>query len=291
MDDLPRLPLFFALAGRRVLLVGGSAAAAWKAELLRAAGAHLVVVAKEIGPELAAVLADVAPERLTTIIRDWSPDDLDGVALAIAAFETDGEAACFAGAARAAGVPVNVVDKPDHCDFAFGSLVNRAPLIVGISTDGIAPVLGQRVRLLIETLLPATLGRWLDRARALRSEVAKLDWPLERRRALWDRFADRALAGGEPDDLAGLTDSAPQGETTRDIVTFAPDDPESLTLRDLRALMRADLVVVPDARTARLLPGLRREARIVTGEPGEAEPGTRIVLVRLPQKQAEPEAR
>ena len=65
---------------------------------------------------------------------------LKGAAIAIGAFENDADAAEFAAAARACGVPVNVIDKPAFCDFAFGAIVNRSPLVIGISTDGAAPV-------------------------------------------------------------------------------------------------------------------------------------------------------
>ena len=68
----------------------------------------------------------------------------------------------FAAAARAAGVPVNVIDKPAFCDFAFGAIVNRSPLVIGISTDGAAPVFAQAIRAKLEALMPkgfARLGR------------------------------------------------------------------------------------------------------------------------------------
>ena len=76
-------------------------------------------------------------------------------------------------AARAAGVPVNVIDKPAFCDFAFGAIVNRSPLVIGISTDGAAPVFAQAIRAKLEALLPngfagwaAAAARWRDAVKA-----------------------------------------------------------------------------------------------------------------------------
>ena len=66
-------------------------------------------------------------------------------------------------AARAAGVPVNVIDKPTFCTFQFGAIVNRSPLVIGISTGGAAPVFGQAIRSRIEALLPAGFARWAAR--------------------------------------------------------------------------------------------------------------------------------
>ena len=138
MERLARLPVFFALAGKRVVLTGGTAAAAWKAELLSAAGAEVDVFAHDVSDELLALAADPPDGAIVLHLRAWQGSDLTGAALAIGALNNDDEASRFAAAARAAGVPVNVVDKPAFCDFSFGSIVNRSPLVIAISTDGAA---------------------------------------------------------------------------------------------------------------------------------------------------------
>src|SRR5688572_33123582 len=146
MEPLSRLPVFFALEGRRVVLVGASDAAAWKAELLSATGALVDVFAVDPAATVRAVASDPphGPVRLNE--RAWRPEDLYGAALAVGAFADETAAAAFAAAARHAGVPVNVVDRPAFCDFAFGAIVNRSPLVIGISTDGAAPALAQWLR-------------------------------------------------------------------------------------------------------------------------------------------------
>src|SRR5262245_43046060 len=157
MESLARLPVFYALTGKRAVVAGGSAAAAWKAELLAAAGAAVDVHAAEPGDEM----IEIAAQANVTIHRAAATAaDLRGAALAIGAFEDDGEAAAFAALAREAGVPVNVIDKPAFCDFAFGAIVNRSPLVIGISTDGAAPVFGQAIRAKLEALIPRGFARW-----------------------------------------------------------------------------------------------------------------------------------
>src|SRR5437588_9654478 len=143
MEALARLPLFFALAGKRAVVAGGSAAAAWKAELLIAAGATVDIYAAETSGELAELAANTP---ITLHRRAAEAADFSGAALAIGAFEDDVEAAAFAAMARATGVPVNVIDKPAFCDFSFGAIVNRSPLVIGIPTHGAAPVFGQAIR-------------------------------------------------------------------------------------------------------------------------------------------------
>src|SRR5665213_2605541 len=124
MSRLSRLPVFLALEGKRAVLAGGNAAAAWKAELLSAAGARLEVYAEAPSDELLQVAGDPPRGEIVIHQRAWTPDDLPSATVAIGAFDDDDGAAAFAAAARAAGVPVNVIDKPAFCDFAFGAIVN-----------------------------------------------------------------------------------------------------------------------------------------------------------------------
>src|SRR5579871_1404923 len=110
MEALARLPVFFGLARKRAVIAGGTAAAAWKAELISAAGASVAVFAVEPSEELIAVAA----ERDQSIVihrRAWQPEDFSGAVIAVGAFESDAQAQAFAAAARAAGVPVNVIDR------------------------------------------------------------------------------------------------------------------------------------------------------------------------------------
>jgi uroporphyrin-III C-methyltransferase/precorrin-2 dehydrogenase/sirohydrochlorin ferrochelatase len=136
MDRLATLPLFFPLDGRRIVVIGGSEAAAWKAELLSAAGAAVAVLSPEPCADMEALAADPpgGPVRLER--RSWSPSDLDGAALVVAAARDEEEAQAIFAAAAESGVPVNVIDKPGYCTFQFGAIVNRSPLVVGISTGG-----------------------------------------------------------------------------------------------------------------------------------------------------------
>ena len=168
MDALARLPVFLALDGKRAVLAGGSPAAAWKAELLSAAGARVDVYAdRAIAKSWCRSPAIRRAAQIVLTRRAWTPGDLPGAAVAIGAFDDDDSAAAFAAAARAAGVPVNVIDKPAFCDFSFGAIVNRSPLVIGISTDGAAPVFAQAIRAKLEALAAERLCRLGRRRRAL----------------------------------------------------------------------------------------------------------------------------
>ena len=171
MEPLSRLPLFFALDGKRALVAGTNAGAVWKAELLSATGALVQVFAEKPSEELLALANDPPKGRIAIHRRAWADSDFKDCAIAIGGCESDEEAARFAGAARDAGVPVNVIDKPKYCDFAFGAIVNRSPLVVGVSTDGAAPVFGQAIRAKLESILPAGYARWAEAAKGWRAKV------------------------------------------------------------------------------------------------------------------------
>ena len=161
MAPLATLPLFFKLDGKRVVVAGGSEAAAWKAELLSAAGATVEVWAPDPCAEMEALAAAPPGGPIVLERRAWRAAAFAGAELVVGAAEDEDEARRMFAAARRAGVPVNVIDRPAFCSFRFGAVVNRSPLVVGISTDGAAPVFGQAIRSRIEALLPAGFARWV----------------------------------------------------------------------------------------------------------------------------------
>src|SRR5262245_12277651 len=171
MEPLARLPVFLALEGKRAIISGNGPAVAWKAELLSAAGAAVAVLAESPCEELCTVAAQPPRGTLALHQRAWQPADFAGATVAVGGFDDDEAAARFAVAARAAGVPVNVIDKPAHCDFSFGAIVNRSPLVIGISTDGAAPVFAQAIRAKLEAMIPRGFARWAEAARRWRAAV------------------------------------------------------------------------------------------------------------------------
>ena len=278
MSALARLPVFLALEGKRAVLAGGSAAAAWKAELLAAAGAQVDVYASEASDELLQVAADPPRGAVTINRRGWTAADLKGAAVAIGAFEDDEDAAAFAAAARAAGVPVNVIDRPAFCDFAFGAIVNRSPLVIGISTDGAAPVFAQAIRAKLEALLPKGFADWAAAAARWRSAVKASGLSFSGRRKFWQVFTAHAVANpdcepGQRDferfvaEVKGLGTAVENGSVT--LVGAGPGDPELLTLRAVRALQSADVILFDDLVSRDVLDFARREARkMLVGKTG-----------------------
>jgi uroporphyrin-III C-methyltransferase / precorrin-2 dehydrogenase / sirohydrochlorin ferrochelatase len=269
MSPIARLPVFLALDGKRVLVAGGSSAAAWKAELLSAAGAHVDVYAEEISEELRALAAAPPHGAIVLHWRACLAGDLKTAVVAVGAFTDEADAARFAEAARAAGVPVNVVDKPEFCDFTFGAIVNRSPLVIGISTDGAAPVFAQAIRARLEMLLPKGFAAWAAAAHYWRSAVRASGLTLAARCAFWRLFAAHAIthAGSDPTEtdfdrliaaVCGEGSALERGSIT---VVDVPADPDLLTVRVVRSLQTADVIVFHGLVSRDVLDFARREAR------------------------------
>src|SRR6187401_1854553 len=283
MGALARLPVFLSLDGKRAVLAGGNPAAAWKAELLSASGARVDVYATDICDELQQLAAD--PPRGAIVLNrcKWSTENFDDAAIAVGAFEDDQGAAEFAAVARAAGVPVNVIDKPAFCDFSFGAIVNRSPLVIGISTDGAAPVFAQAIRAKLEALLPKGFADWAAIAARWRGALKLAGLSFAARRKFWQLFTAHAVAN--PDrapvqadfdsfvaEVKGLGAAVESGSVT--LVGAGPGDPELLTLRAVRALQSADVILIDDLVAPDILDFARREARkMLVGNPGHGAPG------------------
>jgi len=259
MEPLAVLPVFLKLAGKRAVIVGGNEPALWKAELLAAAGAEVDVIAERFYEGFERLSLDM----IRLVRRPWRPEDLRGAAIAIGAMTADEEASTFAAAAHAEGVPVNVIDRPRFCDFQFGAIANRSPLIVAISTDGAAPVLGQALRSEIEVMLPETLRDWVAVAAEWRRELEAKDMPLSERRDFWGRFADLArIEGSRPpteNDFKQLLSKSAKSQGQVTVVSLGRGGVDSLTVAGIRALRTADSIVYDDA-SAPALAFARREA-------------------------------
>ncbi len=286
MAPLAVLPVFMDLKGKHAVVAGGSDAAAWKSELLAAAGAevHLYAPASELPETLVNVMAG-AQGRIVRRDEAWSERALAGAAIAIIDAGDEEEAASFALAARRAGVPCNVIDRPEFCTFQFGSIVNRSPVVIGISSSGAAPILAQAIRRRIETLLPHALADWAAMAQRLRASVMQRLKPGGERRIFWEIFVERAFGPppGEHEALqfehaaAGLAgvSSVSHGHFT--LIGAGPGDADLLTLKAVRALQAADVIFFEEGVSGDVLELARREAkRILLRGGSEAEAAQRM---------------
>jgi uroporphyrin-III C-methyltransferase/precorrin-2 dehydrogenase/sirohydrochlorin ferrochelatase len=276
MSDTSRklavFPAFHKVAGRRVVIVGGGTEAAAKIRLLSETKAQIVVFApsleKETGADLIAAHGDwrgAAPVAA----------DLAGAALIFAATGSEeGDREVWA-LAREAGVPINVVDRPELCDFYTPAIVNRAPLAVAVGSEGVAPVLSRHVRARIEGMLSPAFGDLAGLADRLRERVSKTLGTASDRRRFWAHFfsgaiAEKVFAGQMADaesEAIRELEIGPNRSGHVSLVGAGPGAEDLLTLRAQRALQEADVIVydrlVPEAVVAQ---GRRDARRVYVGK-------------------------
>ncbi len=278
MAPLARLPVFLALGGKRAVIAGGNEAAAWKAELLSAAGAKVEIFTPDACEQMLALAMDAPSSSIAIHPRVWNAVDLVSAKVAIGAFDDHEDAAGFAAAARAAGVPVNIIDKPAFSDFAFGSIVNRSPLVIAISTDGAAPIFAQAIRAKLEALIPQGFALWADAAARWRDAIKASGVSFAGRRRIWQAFTAYAVTHPQQtpkesdlvnfiDQVRGIGSAADSGSVT--LVGAGPGDPELLTLRAVRALQSADVILFDNLVSREVLDFSRREAKkMLVGKSG-----------------------
>jgi len=267
------LPIFIDIREQPCLVVGGGEVAARKCALLLRAGARVTVLAPELS---AAFDADLAAARIAHRAARFRDADLDGVAVAIAATSDDAVNRAVAAGARARRIPVNVVDQPALCSFILPSIIERAPLIVAVSSGGASPVLARLLRARLESLIPAGYGRLAALAGAFRDRVKARFKPAERRR-FWERalqgpIAELVFSGRDAEARAALQAALEDTRLTFSggevsLVGAGPGDPDLLTFRALRLMQQADVVVYDRLVSRPVLDLVRLEAeRIYAGK-------------------------
>ncbi|MGA7339267.1 MAG: siroheme synthase CysG, partial [Terracidiphilus sp.] len=239
------LPIFLKLEGRNCLLVGAGTVALDKIGSLLKTGLNLRVVAPEARDEVRELAAE---GKLEWVQREFEPADLDGSFLAIAATDSPAVNSAVYRAAQERGILCNSVDDIPNCDFFFGSVVSRGDLQIAISTAGESPAVAQRLRREIDEQLPDDLGPWLKNLGELRREVLAHHPRGEERRLLLHELAARQICDSL---LCATRQLARQGrEAARAgrvyLAGAGPGDPELLTVKALRLIESADVILHDD---------------------------------------------
>ena len=244
-------PLFADLNERRVLVIGGGEVAAIKAAALRRAGA------------------------LVELHAQFVPSALPGCAFALGADAAEADLTALSAAARAIGIPVNVVDRPELSTCILPAIVDRDPVLVAISTSGTAPVLARLLRGKIEAMVPPAYGRLAALADRFKGAMRERFPKVAARRAVLERLlggnaAALMLAGNEAAAEAAFTRALAGDEKQPGIVYLVgagPGAADLLTLRAHRLLGEADVIVHDRLVTDEVLDMARRDAhRIFVGK-------------------------
>ena len=262
------LPIFADLKRRPCLVVGGGNSAWRKTRMLLKAGADVGVIATKLNADFTAA---IAANQIRFVGDTFSPANLDGIFLAIAATPHKALNALVYQSANQRQVLVNVVDDTQRCSFIVPSIVDRSPIIVAISSSGKAPVLARLLRQKLEATLPQHLGKMATIAGGFRDYLATQLSTFSSRRAFWEqafngRFADLVAVGRHSEAQQALEQqlqqhTPPVGQLA--LVGAGPSDAGLLNLRGLQLMQQADVVLYDYLVSDEVMALVRRDAELV----------------------------
>lgn len=287
------LPIFINIAHRKCVVIGGGDIATRKVNMLLKANAAVTVIALDIGHELQAL---VKLKVIQCIQAPYALGQISGACLVVAATDDQAVNKAVSIDAKALNIPVNVVDTPDLCTFTMGSIIERSPIVIAVSSEGNAPVLARYIRTKIETMLPAGYGRIAGLAGEFRDAVKAKFATTQQRRRFWEDalqgpVVERVLSGqmqAARELLQGLIDhkNGPTNKGEVFLVGGGPGDPDLLTFKALRLMQQCDVCVYDKLVSPEVMELVRRDAeRIYVGKARDQHtmPQTEIneLLVRL----------
>lgn len=264
------LPLFFKLTDQNILLVGGGNVALRKARLLCRAGAKVTVIAHHVCDELQQLLDTSSG---LSIIGEYHADLLEEKILVIAATDnhTLNERVHFDAIDK--NIPVNVVDSPKLCTFVFPAIVDRSPVVIGISSGGSAPVLARLLRARLETWIPKSYGKLATIANHFRDRVKEKFSTVNHRRVFWEnvlqgQIAEKVFAGRDAEAIELIEKKIAHDDPGHQVgevylVGGGPGDPELLTFKALRLMQQADVVLYDALVSEAVLDLCRRDADLI----------------------------
>lgn len=257
-------PIYADVAGRPVLVVGGGQVALRKVGALLEAGAQVVVGAPRHLPKLQQLERE---GRLQLRLGEFQPGWLDGMWLVVAATSDRAVNGRVAEAAEARRIWCNVVDDPELSSFQVPAVVNRAPVMIAVSSSGAAPVLARCMRERIEALFDHSVGELAQLAAKYRDAIRNRYADLGQRRRFYDWLFDGPVASLVQHGRTGEAETVLQAALKSEPVVHGriifmgagPGRAAFLTLQGLRALNEADLIVHQDV-PAEILAMARRDA-------------------------------
>ena len=261
------LPIFLNIKKQKCVVVGGGEVAFRKASLLLRAGANLTIITVSVEEQLRQLCSQ---HDATVIEKAFEKSDLEGSTLVVAATDDTQVNERVSVAATSLSIPVNVVDQPHLCSFIMPSIVDRSPIVIAISSGGSSPVLTRKLKELNETMIPGRIDKLAELLGSYRGRVKAGIEDFSGRLRFWESVLDSEipeLVYSGQDDKAREALDARLAEPICERVTgevylvgAGPGDPDLLTLRALRLMHKADVVLYDRLVSPEILLKLRPDA-------------------------------
>jgi len=264
-------PFFIELNNKSILLVGGGEVAERKLDLLLKSNAKVTIVAPELTDYLEGFLKN---KNVTYIKETYNSDILEkgNYIFIIAATNDEVINKKIANDAKKYNILVNVVDKPEICDFIFPSILERGPITVAVSTGGSSPVLARMLRTKLETMVPGGYGKLAKIISENRVAIRKKLKNSKLNRIFWEqmlnsKFVELILNGKNKEAIEYLNltidefDEQKKSKGEVYLVGAGPGDPDLLTFRALRLMQQADIVLYDRLVHPSIIDLVRRDAQ------------------------------
>jgi len=262
------LPIFLNIKNKKCVVVGGGEVAFRKATLLLRAGADLHIVAPLVSDELRKLRLD---RDCTITLKIFEEADLNDAVLIVAATDDLEINERVSVIASKLNIPVNVVDQPHLCSFIMPSIVDRSPIVVAISSGGTSPILTRKLKELNETMIPGRIDKLAELLGSFRGRVKTEIDDFSERIRFWENVLDSEIPelvyNGQDDEARSALDNW-LTHSQRDrvggevyLVGAGPGDPDLLTLRALRLMHKADVVLYDRLVSPEILLKLRPDAQ------------------------------
>ena len=266
------------VAGRRVVVVGGGAVAEGKVDSLLEAGARVSVVSPQMTPRLERM---AQAGEISVVKRPYDSADLDGALFVIAATDAPEVQQRVWNDAHARGISVNTVDEPAHCDFITPGVIRRGDLLVTVSTSGKSPAFTAWLKARLADIVTADFGRAVSLLGSIRGEVRRRFRTMAERKRVYERIIASGIVDwvGECDENEALrrtrmivndqtlsrriAPTSPGGRGQVFLVGAGPGDPDLITVKGMRCLRQADVVLHDRLVDPRLLEEARTDAMII----------------------------
>jgi uroporphyrin-III C-methyltransferase/precorrin-2 dehydrogenase/sirohydrochlorin ferrochelatase len=262
------LPIFLNIKSKKCVVVGGGEVAFRKATLLLRAGADLSIVAPVLSDELHKLCVD---RDCKITIREFEEVDINNAILVVAATDDLKTNEHVSVIASKLNIPVNVVDQPHLCSFIMPSIVDRSPIVIAISSGGSSPILTRKLKELNEIMIPGRIDKLAKLLGSFRGRVKDEINDFSERIRFWENVLDSEIPelvyNGQDNEARSALDNwltNPRKDRVGGevyLVGAGPGDPDLLTLRALRLMHKADVVLYDRLVSPGILLKLRPDAQ------------------------------
>lgn len=292
------LPLFINLKKRLVLVVGGGCVAFRKINMLHKTGAIIKIIAPVLCSELEKKLSE---NKIIWMSKIFHPTMLSGMFLVIVATNDANLNKIVFMHAEKRNILINTVDDQSKCSFIFPAIIDRSPVIIGISSCGTAPVLTRILREKLELLLPMSIGIMAKLAGIWRNRVKQYIKNSICRRRFWEKLFYNGY-------LALLVEKRNFKEANKILqysifssdlfhkkkgyiilVGAGPGDKGLLTIRGLQVIQQADIILYDHLVNPDILDLARRDSEKIcvgkrAGKHSISQEDLNCLMIQLAQK-------